>query len=375
MIVKNESKIIKECLENVVPYVDSICITDTGSSDDTIEIMKTFLQTQVKKPSKICRDAFVDFGTTRTKSLRNAEEFLKDNSSTWNIPIQDSYLLVMDADDKFHASPNFSWNQVFRNKENVSSVKFQFVRGSSIFARTQLFKADITWSYIGVLHEYCYSEKDTFTMSVSKDLCQFDANTLGCRSQDPQKQQKDALLLQKALLDEPDNERQVFYLAQSYRDSLQNDLAIKYYLKRWSMKRWCEELFQSAFQLTLLLKSSEWAWRSLEACPDRAEAILAYMCHCRATNQWSQEVQAMAFYAWKNFHGRIPKDRLLFVDTEAYSWKILDEFSIIAWQTGHPTESRQALLQLLSENKFPQIHKERLVNNFSFFNQSPQDPK
>ena len=40
MIVKNESKIIIRLLESVLPIVDSYCICDTGSTDDTKEIIK-----------------------------------------------------------------------------------------------------------------------------------------------------------------------------------------------------------------------------------------------------------------------------------------------------------------------------------------------
>ena len=42
MIVKNESKIIIRLLESVLPIVDSYCICDTGSTDDTKEIIKNF---------------------------------------------------------------------------------------------------------------------------------------------------------------------------------------------------------------------------------------------------------------------------------------------------------------------------------------------
>jgi glycosyltransferase involved in cell wall biosynthesis len=42
MIVKNESKIIRRLMESVSPIIDCYCICDTGSTDDTIEIINTF---------------------------------------------------------------------------------------------------------------------------------------------------------------------------------------------------------------------------------------------------------------------------------------------------------------------------------------------
>ena len=35
MIVKDETHIIKECLESMLPYIDRYDITDTGSTDGT----------------------------------------------------------------------------------------------------------------------------------------------------------------------------------------------------------------------------------------------------------------------------------------------------------------------------------------------------
>ena len=43
MIVKDESHVIKRCLESMLPYIDRYDITDTGSSDGTPEIIKEFM--------------------------------------------------------------------------------------------------------------------------------------------------------------------------------------------------------------------------------------------------------------------------------------------------------------------------------------------
>ena len=42
MIVKNESKNLRECLEAAAPLVDKIIVVDTGSKDDTIDIARSF---------------------------------------------------------------------------------------------------------------------------------------------------------------------------------------------------------------------------------------------------------------------------------------------------------------------------------------------
>ena len=42
MIVKNESRCIVPCLKAVLPYVDMVVICDTGSTDGTLEMCKTW---------------------------------------------------------------------------------------------------------------------------------------------------------------------------------------------------------------------------------------------------------------------------------------------------------------------------------------------
>ena len=41
MIVKNESKIIERLLTSVLSIIDTFCICDTGSTDNTIDIINT----------------------------------------------------------------------------------------------------------------------------------------------------------------------------------------------------------------------------------------------------------------------------------------------------------------------------------------------
>ena len=42
MIVKNEERLLSNCLESVKNFVDEIIIVDTGSKDKTIEIARSF---------------------------------------------------------------------------------------------------------------------------------------------------------------------------------------------------------------------------------------------------------------------------------------------------------------------------------------------
>ena len=78
MIVRDEEAVLARCLQGVAPYVDEVVIADTGSTDRTAEIAKSF---GCKLFSFAWRD---DFSAARNFCFDNA---------------QGDYLLWLDADD------------------------------------------------------------------------------------------------------------------------------------------------------------------------------------------------------------------------------------------------------------------------------------
>ena len=88
MIVKNESKIITRFFDSVLPFIDGYCICDTGSSDNTKDIIRTYFEKK-ELPGKIVEKDFVDFSTNRNFALQACHS-MKDMD----------YVLLLDADMK-----------------------------------------------------------------------------------------------------------------------------------------------------------------------------------------------------------------------------------------------------------------------------------
>ena len=89
MIVKNESKIITRLFDSVLSLIDSYCICDTGSTDNTVSIIKEYFE-KYNIPGKIIYQEFKNFSQARNYSLNNC--FNDDGS-----PMSD-YILLLDAD-------------------------------------------------------------------------------------------------------------------------------------------------------------------------------------------------------------------------------------------------------------------------------------
>ena len=86
MIVRNEAKIIRRCLDSVRPLLSHWCICDTGSTDDTEEILRQELFTL---PGRLYNDPWVNFGHNRSLSMERARGTA-------------DYHLLLDADMVLH---------------------------------------------------------------------------------------------------------------------------------------------------------------------------------------------------------------------------------------------------------------------------------
>jgi glycosyltransferase involved in cell wall biosynthesis len=96
MIVKNESKIILRLLESVYKIIDAFCICDTGSDDDTPDVIKNFFKKK-NIPGYVSKKKFVNFGFNRNFSLDKCRMLYEDYD----------YILLLDADMIVKLSDDF----------------------------------------------------------------------------------------------------------------------------------------------------------------------------------------------------------------------------------------------------------------------------
>jgi glycosyltransferase involved in cell wall biosynthesis len=352
MIVKDESHIIHEVLQCTKDLIDTYCILDTGSTDNTIQIIKNFFEIH-EIPGEVHESPWKGFGESRSEALSLCDGKM-------------DYIFMIDADDLVTYPPNFKAFLKNRLEElNPNALNINIKRGNIDYQRTQMFKAGDGWKYVGALHEYPTNDKPNNKFGLLPPEIYMTGRTLGNRSFQEDKYLRDAATLLAEVEKDPENERNVFYLAQSYRDGGNVLEAIKWYEKRYEMGKWKEEQAVSAMNLAKLYlpdqeKAKEWAWKAHECSPGRCESLVFYAGYCRSQNLFSQELFSMIMYA-----STIPKpqQQVLFVESDCYDWRVWDELTVISCFTGHSDIAKKACLKLLHEDKFPPEQRKRIEAN------------
>lgn len=368
MIVKNETHIIKDCLESVAPHIDYWVIADNGSTDGTQEFVKNFFK-EKGIPGELHEVEWVDFGHNRSEALALCKG-------------KADYVLMIDADDQLLGTPKIDL------KEEKDGYALRIKRGNFTWWRNQIFKVDSGWTYQGVLHEYaeCTGKegKDIFLGRIQGEY-HIDARTLGARNIDEdgshidgvKKYSRDAETLKKALEKEPDNTRYQFYLAQSYFDSQQYEKAEEAYAHRATMGGWLEEVFYSVFRVGMCKMMRKEPWQDCQDVflqawnikPDRSEPLY----HLAQIHRTNGNPHLGYLFAKAALDIPYPEKDILFINDDIYNWQVLDEFSATAFYTndierGYVATKR--LIDMMNDGKIPVQHAERFNQNLEYYQKS-----
>ena len=318
MIVKNETKIIKRLLETVLPLIDTYCICDTGSTDNTINTIKTFFD-NVNMSGKIVEEPFRNFEYNRNYALKQC--FGMDNAD---------YILFLDADMVLDITNNAS---IMEFKKSMNKDAYYLLQGNNKFhyQNLRIIRNTGQFSYWGVTHEYIQTPANTTIYRIPKSVLFI--NDIGDGGAKADKFTRDIRLLTEGLIQNPNNDRYTFYLANSYKDSQQYENAIETYKKRIELKGWNQEVWYSYYCIGLCykelndMKNAIFYWlEGYNYLPERIENLYEIIHYYRTNGNY---VLVDVFYNMaQRSRDNINEENQLFFKKDVYDYKIDYEFSI-----------------------------------------------
>jgi glycosyltransferase involved in cell wall biosynthesis len=352
MIVKEESRVIRRCLESVKPIIDYWVIVDTGSTDGTQEIIKECMK---NIPGELHERPWVNFEHNRNEAL-----FLAQNKSDYIFFIDADEQLILTGFEKKQLKKQFYF---MRSKEREQGECYKLA----------IIHSHPDWKWKGVLHEHLvppshYTDQHGEELSgIFLDGSTWDGN----RSMDPKKYLKDASILKKELNKDPYNSRYLFYLAQTYVNGKEYLLALQYYHQRARMeghpheKFWtlyCIGMMQEKLEMDeeLFLKSYQTAY---EFDPARAEPLYWIARHLQKTNK------PEAAYPIAKSAIRIPPPLPVhIVHRWVYDYGVSVLFAELAYTIGEYEQAYEACEALLAKPDLPQGIRDLMEHNLSLKN-------
>ncbi|HEX4009502.1 MAG TPA: hypothetical protein VHX62_05825 [Solirubrobacteraceae bacterium] len=349
--MRDEAASIERCLATCRPHIDYWVICDTGSVDETPELVRRTLH---DIPGDLHHHEWRDFGHNRSRLMEVAQG-------------KADYLLLMDADWRLEASAGAF--------DGLCADAYMVVHAGHIeFYNKRVVSGRIPWRYVGATHEYITSPAERVCERLA-DVVIHVESVGGSRTG---RWHRDRQLLADALARDPNDARSAFYLAQTLRDLGReaNDAvllgeALKMYERRAQIDGWNEETYCAVHQAGVLAAELEdWpgaadhfatAW---ELRPSRLEAIHDLIQGLRLRGRY-QAAHRFSSLASNLRPLTVPADDL-FVAPWIYRWGLLFEYSITSYWIGEHANCVRACEALLQMQELPAGHRKQTERNRMF---------
>ena len=216
IMVKNGGEQFENMLIKNMPIIDCWTILDTGSTDNTIEIINRVLVG--KKKGQLYCEPFINFRDTRNRCLDLAGKTCK-----YTLMLDDTYIIEDDLRDFLN---------VVRGDQFGDSHSLYIKSDDSEYVSNRIVKTDRNLRYIYKIHEVISNDnnKNVIVPIEKSRILDYRCDYMETRTMN--RKQYDIQLLLEELEEDPNDPRHLYYLGQTYNVIGNFEKAYEYFLKR-----------------------------------------------------------------------------------------------------------------------------------------------
>jgi glycosyltransferase involved in cell wall biosynthesis len=335
LMVKNEATVICQTLD---PYVQaglqSFLIFDTGSTDDTMQVVEDYFRRHNIQHWCIFQEPFVDFEVSRNRALDLAEEEFPD-ATFFLMPDAEWYLCNVQG------LINFCNDHL---NDPTECYLIRIANGTIDFRTSRLIRSGVAARFVGDVHEVIVAK--TYEKAPADIYFELGASRVGIeKSRQRWHRDKDKLLAR--FEKNPEDPRTTFYLAQTYECLEEFEKAYEYYLIRCQQQGWIEETFEAFYRLGRVTEhlsktDKKYTWQMAQEyyfaayglMPHRAEPLVKLAEHYWPDGEGPINAPLCYLYAKRAYELNYPEHDVLFINPDAYNFKRYELLSKSAWHVG-----------------------------------------
>jgi tetratricopeptide (TPR) repeat protein len=218
IMVKNGGPQFEQMLIDNLPIIDKWTILDTGSSDATIEMIKSVLVG--KKEGNLYEEPFLNFRDSRNRLLD-----LAGSDCKYILMLDDTYVVKGHLRDFLTEVRSDQYSKSFTLFIHSDDTKY----GSN-----RIIHSDSGLRYVHKIHEII-TDKDNINIVIPEDVVYIEDRKFDyMEKRTKERKQMDLKLLYEEVEDNPNDPRSYYYLGQTYNNLEDYENAFKYFMKRAS---------------------------------------------------------------------------------------------------------------------------------------------
>ena len=234
IMVKNGGPQFEQMLTNNLNLIDSWTILDTGSTDNTIDIINNVLVG--KKNGNLYQEPFINFRDSRNRLLE-----LAGTTCKFNLMLDDTYVIKGDLREFLNEIRSDQYSNSFTLFIHSDDTKY----GSN-----RITKSNSGLKYVHKIHEVITEQNNINVVIPENRAYIFDERYDYMNTRTMDRKQLDLQLLFEEIDEDPNNPRAYYYLAQTYNQIEDYEKAFFYFIKRYEFSNsgFIQERFDAVFE-------------------------------------------------------------------------------------------------------------------------------